>query len=450
LSAGLAGTTIKPAMAINLSNRKFTAHVRNRCPAAFLTVLLAIILRSSPCAAQLSTTEQLNELQSRYEEMVRAFIAQVQKLPDDEDLFNSLPAKAEMLQTGELTKLTNELAEAKKLITSREADINKSALSVADKNELKAALTAQKKPLDTLAGKALGFNNALASLKDSKLKAWKEVYDSFLSVSGPIKARDRLRSLVNEFCKPYAPPRTSSSVTPTPTVPPARVVFAPTPAPAGPAPPKASADSGGWGSMGWANALAEKASGFLERGSRSRQSPTASKVLPFGDALRRANQGDAYAQAVVSIYYSTGYLTDRNVSKAYEYARKSAEQNHPLGLYRLGAIVQTGEGVPVRKDDGIQLKKLAIDRLTGMSGDPYAMTALGIMIFRGENTRPNKTEAARLYKLAADAGYGPAQYLYSACCVAGHGIPKNPTQAEKYWRMAYDQDYPPALDGLPR
>lgn len=417
---------------------------------ACLTMWVSVALSPVPCSAQLSTTEQLQELQSRYDEMVSEFISQVQRLPDDPELFGSLPAKAELLQSGELLKLTNELAEAKKLITSREAEINKSSLSAQDKNELKTALVAQRKPLDALSNKAVGFKAALAEFKDSKLKGWKEVYESFLSISGPEKARERLRSSVNEFCKPYAPPKTSSAATPTPTVTPAQVVFAATPAPAGPAPPQSSHEDASWGSMGWVNTIAQKASGFFGTVSSSPQPPAGGKVLRFDDALRRANQGDAYAQAVVSIYYSTGYLTERNVSKAHEYARKSAEQNHPLGIYRLGAIVQGGEGVQARKEEGIQLKRIAFDGLNEMSGDPYAMTALGIMIFRGENTRPNKTEAARLYKLAADAGYGPAQYLYSACCVAGHGIPKNPTQAERYWRMAYDQAYPPALNGLPK
>jgi hypothetical protein len=422
---------------------------RNHCAPACLTLWAAIALCTSPCSAQLSTTEQLRELQSRYDEMVSEFIGEVQRLPDDAELFNSLPAKAEMLQTGELLKLTSELGETKKLIASRQADINKSALSIADKNELKAALTAQIKPLDSLAGKAAKFKAALADLNENKIKGWKEVYESFLTISGPEKARDRLRSLVNEFCKPYAPPKASSAATPMPAVDAAKIAFATTPSPAGPAPPQSAADQA-FGSIAWVNSLAQKASGFFGTGSGSSQRPAGSKVLRFDDALRRANQGDAYAQAVVSIYYSTGYLTERNFAKAYDYARKSAEQEHPLGLYRLGAIVQNGEGVPVRKDEGIQLKRIAYDGLNAMSGDPYAMTALGIMIFRGENTRPNKTEAARLYKMAADAGYGPAQYLYSACCVAGHGIPKNPAQAERYWRMAYDQNYPPALEGLPR
>jgi uncharacterized protein len=171
----------------------------------------------------------------------------------------------------------------------------------------------------------------------------------------------------------------------------------------------------------------------------------------FAEALRRADQGDAYAQAVVSIYYGTGYFTERNTDKAADYAVRSAQQRHPLGLYRLGTLLQAGEGFPQNEIEGMKLKKASLGGLRQMSGDPYAMTALGIMYFRGENVERNRAEAARLYKFAADAGYAPAQYIFSACLLAGHGgITKNPSQAEEYWRKAYDQGYEPALKGLPR
>jgi hypothetical protein len=437
---------------MNEKNRNPIVPRNKLCASALIHLWAAIVLCSAPCLAQLSTTEQLQGLQSRYDEMVVEFIGEVQRLPDDAELFNSLPAKAEQLQTGELLKLSNELGEAKKLITSREAEINKSNLSVADKNELKTALTAQKKPLDTLAAKAASFKTALGELKDTKLKSWKEVYDSFLSISGPEKATERLRSLVNEFCKPYTSsmPRSSAA----PQVPSGasanRSATSQATPPPGPSPPS-SASGGDWLSGEWVNTLAEKASGFFGTAPSPRQPPAGSKVLSFQEALRRADQGDAYAEAVVSIYYGTGYLTGRDIANSAEYAIRSARQRNPLGLYRLGTMLQSGEGVPLNTEEGMQLKAASFDGLNKMSGDPYAQTALGIMLFRGENVRRDRAEAARLYRLAADAGYAPAQYNYSACFVAGHGgLPKDPARAELYWRKAYEQGYAPALEGMPR
>ena len=39
-----------------------------------------------------------------------------------------------------------------------------------------------------------------------------------------------------------------------------------------------------------------------------------SKVMPFSDALAKANAGDAYAQAVVAIYYALGYKTEKDLA----------------------------------------------------------------------------------------------------------------------------------------
>jgi hypothetical protein len=41
------------------------------------------------------------------------------------------------------------------------------------------------------------------------------------------------------------------------------------------------------------------------------------------DALSKADSGDAYFQAIVSIYYALGYKTERDLSKAAEYAAKA-------------------------------------------------------------------------------------------------------------------------------
>jgi TPR repeat protein/uncharacterized membrane protein len=175
-----------------------------------------------------------------------------------------------------------------------------------------------------------------------------------------------------------------------------------------------------------------------------------SKVLEFSDAKSRADSGDAYAQAVVSIYYATGYKAPKDIALAAEYAIKSAEQGHPLGIYRLGAMRQSGDGMVPDEQQGLLLKNRAFAGLDRMVGDPYAMTALGIMLFRGENVAKDKAAAARLYRQAADMGYAPAQFTYSACLLSGQGVPKNESLGLQYWQQSYAQNYPPALEGPPR
>ena len=175
-----------------------------------------------------------------------------------------------------------------------------------------------------------------------------------------------------------------------------------------------------------------------------------SSVLSFSEAKSRADNGDAYAQAVTSIYYATGYKAPKDIAMAAQYAIQSAEQGHSLGIYRLGAMRQAGDAMVPDEQQGLQLKARALPGLDRMVGDPYAMTALGIMLFRGENVAKDRSAAALLYKRAADMGYAPAQFTYSACLLSGQGVPKNETLGLEYWQKAYSQSYPPALEGPPR
>ena len=177
---------------------------------------------------------------------------------------------------------------------------------------------------------------------------------------------------------------------------------------------------------------------------------SSTNILEFKDALRRADEGDAYGQAVVSIYYGVGYKTPKDLEKSADYAIKSAKQGHPLGIYRLGVMRQNGDGMEKNEEQGQQLKSKSVEKLNSMEGDPYALTALGILLYRGEVVGENKPEAARLYKIAADQGYAPAQYNYAVCLDRGFGVTPNPELAQQYLENAVKQSYPPALEGMPK
>jgi len=172
-------------------------------------------------------------------------------------------------------------------------------------------------------------------------------------------------------------------------------------------------------------------------------------VLEFDEALQRANGGDAYAQAVVSIYYSLGYKSRKDSAAAADYAARSAAQGNPLGLYRMGSIVQSGDGVQKSPESGKAMKIQSLRGLDQMSNDPYAITALGVMLFRGEGVSKDRAAAAQFYRAAAETGYAPALYNYAACLMAGHGVAQDQQLALQYWRAAYEQNYPPAMGGPP-
>jgi hypothetical protein len=177
---------------------------------------------------------------------------------------------------------------------------------------------------------------------------------------------------------------------------------------------------------------------------------SSSEVISFTKANQLADSGDSRAQAILSIYYGVGYKTQKDTAKAAEFALASAKQRNPLGIYRVAAMMENGDGFEKNEAEAKKLKEAAFDGLNAMQGDPYALTAIGIMLFRGEGgLRQDREQAVKLYKMAADLGYAPAQYNYSAALALGHGAPIDKETSMRYWRMAYDQEYPPAIQNPP-
>ncbi len=131
-----------------------------------------------------------------------------------------------------------------------------------------------------------------------------------------------------------------------------------------------------------------------------------SSVLQFDEALTQADEGDAYAQAVVSIYYGLGLGCDQDAAKSKDYVMLSAKQQNPLGIYRLAEMRESGEGMEQNTEQAAQLMKKAKPGLQKLSSDPYALTALAT-IYEREN--PASQKIRELLTKASAMGYEPAQ-----------------------------------------
>jgi hypothetical protein len=382
-------------------------------------LLLAFLLASPICHAQ-STAETTEAIKSDLDSIKAEFVANLQSAISNPENLQSGQAKIGCEQIlNKIDQLLFRINETIDLLAKRETDLaGKAGLGETEKLELKQALQLQRKPLDTAKQTALKLQTELRALVDQKLGAVLETYSSFREIAGPEKAQEKVESRLNEIIVPYLPPKPKSTPTPrpSPTSKPVQVGQREVP----PTRPATSASVGG------------------------------DSILSFSEAYQRAENGDAYAEAVVSIYYAVGYKTGKDIARAAEYALRSAQQQHPLGVYRLAAMVENGDGFERDPYRAKQLKAGTVDGLNSMSGDPYAMTALGVMLFRGEGGLPkNQKEAARLYKLAADMGYAPAQYNYAACLIAGQGVTKNRALGIRYWEKACAQQYSVALQGIP-
>jgi len=183
-----------------------------------------------------------------------------------------------------------------------------------------------------------------------------------------------------------------------------------------------------------------------------------SSPLAFQEAKEAAAAGDPHAQAVVAMHYSLGWQVEKNPDLALEYAKKSAMAGDALGLYRLGALVRSGEGLPKDEEEGLRLQSQAIQAWNGpqqnrmADGDPYSLLAAGILYFQGKLIGGEKAErhriAAELYKRAAESGFAPARFNYAMCLWEGHGLPKDRATAENLVAESAADSYPPAIKWL--
>ena len=391
--------------------------------------MMAIIIAAMSCHAQ-STAETAEGIKRELDGIKTEFVSTLQSAISNPENLQSGQTKVNCEQIlAKLESLQSRINETADLLAKRETDLNgKAGLSEADKLELKQALQTQRKPLDAHRKMATQLQAELKSLITTKISAIYEIYKNYLDISGPEQATAKVEARMNEVLAPYLPPKPKPTPTPKPTP-----QATPTPS-IREVPPRRN-----------------QAPSEIESVNQFQPSESNGRVLSFREALARAENDDAYAQAVVSIYYAIGYKTEKDTLKAADYAMRSAKQDHPLGVYRLASMVENGDGFDKDLDSARSLKEAAFDGLNNMQGDPYAITALGIMLFRGEGGRgKNEAEAARLYRLAADMGYAPAQYNYSACLIFGKGIPKNKDLGIRYWKMACEQGYSIALKGMPQ
>ena len=82
-------------------------------------------------------------------------------------------------------------------------------------------------------------------------------------------------------------------------------------------------------------------------------------------------------------------------------------------------------------------------------GEAYAQYNLGLIYFKGEGVPKNDTEAVKWFRKAADQGHATAQFNQGLMYASGiGGVPENDTEAVKWYRKAADQGFAPAQYNL--
>src|SRR5260370_15179992 len=102
----------------------------------------------------------------------------------------------------------------------------------------------------------------------------------------------------------------------------------------------------------------------------------------------------------------------------------------------VGGPLEDGVAAYQRGDYAIALQSY---RKAADQGDARAQNNLGAMYESGRGVPQSYTEAIRWYRLAADQGDATAQNNLGSIYIYGRGVPQNYAEAMKWYRLAADQ-----------
>lgn len=155
-----------------------------------------------------------------------------------------------------------------------------------------------------------------------------------------------------------------------------------------------------------------------------------------------AMQDDAEAQYLLACCYHDGYGVAVNDTVALYWGRRSAEHNHPAGLYFLAFFYETAKVVARNTANSETLYKQAYDIALPLAlhGDASAQFVVGkILDYGNGGVRQNQEAAVRWYMRAAEQGYSGAQFNLGNCYELGEGVAQDKRSAAYWYRQAADQ-----------
>jgi TPR repeat protein len=179
--------------------------------------------------------------------------------------------------------------------------------------------------------------------------------------------------------------------------------------------------------------LYEKGAALL-KGKESAPDPIGAAKL-FQQA---SDLGNPIADHALGVMYLDGYGVEKNIPKAVELLRKSAEQNYPEALFKLASLY--ARGVAVTPDNKPDMQKAAeFARKAAEQGHIEAEYNLATLYAAGKGVENNVNEAAKWYLKAAEAGHPTAQSNIGVLYANGKAFPQDMNEAIKWWRRAAEQ-----------
>ena len=155
-----------------------------------------------------------------------------------------------------------------------------------------------------------------------------------------------------------------------------------------------------------------------------------------------AERGDALAQALLARAYAFGTDGKRgSPGEAARWAKASADQKHPLGLFMMGRLA--AEGLDITAEAAKEMKRPYLEAAVregfvtlAEQGGRQWMMCLGYACQGGAGVTRDPAAAVQWYRKAAEAGDGAGMGRLGGCYYSGIGIARDVGEAAKWFRMA--------------
>lgn len=150
-------------------------------------------------------------------------------------------------------------------------------------------------------------------------------------------------------------------------------------------------------------------------------------ILPF------AKKGNADLQNKIGVMYSNGKGVNQDLNEAFNWYKKSADQNNVWGLYNLAEEYFSGN--IVKKDF---VKAFELFKKSAEQENPEAQNRLANMYYLGEGIQQDYNQAASWYEKSANSGFNWAQKNLADMYYYGKGVKKNFDKAFLLYKLSAD------------
>jgi TPR repeat protein len=150
--------------------------------------------------------------------------------------------------------------------------------------------------------------------------------------------------------------------------------------------------------------------------------------------LKAANQGDAYAESCIAWDYEHGMAVSIDKTQALFWQRKAAQDGDVDSQVEMGARYQSGRGLPVDLAQAVKWYKKA-----AVQNNDKGKTALGYALLTGHGI-PQDIKSGFTYLLSATDKNAYARFAVARCYADGVFVERDPVEAYRWCLLAMELD----------